>query len=70
MEHCSLHLVAGAVEAIDQPKLHVGSTKRAEPDATHVHGCVHVLQLLIIGPATAGSAGPGPQPLSCVWQVH
>ena len=41
-------------------KLRVGSTKREEQGATLVRACVRVLQLLIIGPATAGSAGPVP----------
>ena len=45
-------------------KQRVGSTKRAEPGKTLVRACARVLQLLIIGPATAGSAGPLPPPLA------
>ena len=41
----------------------VGSTKRAEPGTTLVRACARVLQLLIIGPATARSPGPVPPPL-------
>ena len=50
---------SGAAEASFEAK---GSTKRAEP-GKRLRAHAHVLQLLIIGPATVGSAGPVLLPL-------